>query len=204
MLQPVGSSKYFPPFVNFSYIPQPENHSRLYDLGGMWIGGSEQAAALHQPGLPASRVSTRMQRVRREAVHSAVRVTRVRPNGRTDWEWEEELDFLAVSTVDVRPSSWPDEAGSGTGGRGPAGAQRVGSTPPPGSTPGEQPVDVAWSKYGWWLLSDDAGLNPDMWGWNHVLVPYCSQDLHSGQVLAGARAREEWCENGPKGFVQPG
>jgi hypothetical protein len=21
-----------------------------------------------------------------------------------------------------------------------------------------------------------------MWGWNHVLVPYCSQDLHSGQV----------------------
>jgi hypothetical protein len=47
---------------------------------------------------------------------------------------------------------------------------------------GEQPVDEAWSRYGWWLLSDDGGLNPDMWGWNHVLVPYCSQDLHSGQV----------------------
>mmetsp|Transcript_13111 Transcript_13111/g.36227 ORF Transcript_13111/g.36227 Transcript_13111/m.36227 type:complete len:525 (+) Transcript_13111:2-1576(+) len=43
--------------------------------------------------------------------------------------------------------------------------------------------EASWSKYGWWLLSDDAQRNPDLWGWNHVLVPYCSQDLHSGQVV---------------------
>jgi hypothetical protein len=56
--------------------------------------------------------------------------------------------------------------------------------PAAGKPPKPEPpsVDSEWSKYGWWLLSDDNVSNPDLWGWNHVLVPYCSQDLHSGQV----------------------
>jgi hypothetical protein len=31
--------------------------------------------------------------------------------------------------------------------------------------------------------SDNAAGNPDLHDWNHVLVPYCSQDVHTGQVL---------------------
>jgi hypothetical protein len=256
LLQPVGSSKYFPPFVNFSYIPQPGNHSSLYDIGGMWIGRPERAATLRpQPSFPATRSSAgvrRERRVRREAIHSAVRATRGRPNGREGWEWAEELEFLDM-TVEEGPADaqavveegdaevedilsvnegWHDVhtndlhrpagagvgAGAGTrvprggaragdggavkrstsGGEGwlgegrsggadgvPAGGQRGSEGGRAVEGAGEQPVDAAWSKFGWWLLSDDATLNPDMWGWNHVLVPYCSQDLHSGQV--------SWC-----------
>lgn len=33
-----------------------------------------------------------------------------------------------------------------------------------------------------YFLSDDESTNPDFWNWNHVDVPYCSQDLHSGTV----------------------
>lgn len=35
---------------------------------------------------------------------------------------------------------------------------------------------------GWYLGSDYCDYNPDLCGWNHVLDPYCTQDLHSGQV----------------------
>lgn len=35
-----------------------------------------------------------------------------------------------------------------------------------------------------YFLSDDAASNPDFYDWNHVDVPYCSQDLHSGQVTS--------------------
>lgn len=35
---------------------------------------------------------------------------------------------------------------------------------------------------GWYLGSDDCNVNPDFCDWNHVFDPYCSQDLHSGQM----------------------
>lgn len=34
------------------------------------------------------------------------------------------------------------------------------------------------------FMSSDATINADFWGWNHIDVPYCSQDLHSGQRSA--------------------
>lgn len=36
---------------------------------------------------------------------------------------------------------------------------------------------------GWYFGSDYCPYNPKLCGWNHVMDPYCSQDLHSGQVL---------------------
>ena len=38
-----------------------------------------------------------------------------------------------------------------------------------------------WGRFGWWMLDDQRATNPDLWGWNHVLLPYCSQDLWGGQ-----------------------
>lgn len=35
---------------------------------------------------------------------------------------------------------------------------------------------------GWYLASDNCDVNPDFCGWNHIFDPYCTQDLHSGQV----------------------
>ena len=35
---------------------------------------------------------------------------------------------------------------------------------------------------GWFAGSDDCEVNPLFCGWNHVFNPYCSQDLHSGQM----------------------
>jgi hypothetical protein len=35
---------------------------------------------------------------------------------------------------------------------------------------------------GWYLASDYCPYNVDLCGWNHVMNPYCSQDLHAGQV----------------------
>jgi hypothetical protein len=35
---------------------------------------------------------------------------------------------------------------------------------------------------GWYLASDYCPYNPDLCGWNHARDPYCTQDLHSGQV----------------------
>lgn len=35
---------------------------------------------------------------------------------------------------------------------------------------------------GWYLASDYCPYNVDLCQWNHVMNPYCSQDLHSGQV----------------------
>jgi len=35
---------------------------------------------------------------------------------------------------------------------------------------------------GWYLGSGYCPYNPDLCGWNHVLDPYCTQDLHMGQV----------------------
>lgn len=35
---------------------------------------------------------------------------------------------------------------------------------------------------GWYLASDYCPYNPTFCGWNHVKDPYCTQDLHSGQV----------------------
>ncbi|RYH29417.1 hypothetical protein EON65_08590 [archaeon] len=34
----------------------------------------------------------------------------------------------------------------------------------------------------WYLASDNCAANPDLCNWNHVLNPYCTQDLHSGMV----------------------
>lgn len=34
----------------------------------------------------------------------------------------------------------------------------------------------------WFLGSDNCSQNPEFCGWNHAYDPYCSQDLHSGQV----------------------
>merc|ERR1711907_717027 len=34
------------------------------------------------------------------------------------------------------------------------------------------------------LASNDPAENPHMHSWNHVFVPYCSQDLHSGTVTS--------------------
>ena len=36
---------------------------------------------------------------------------------------------------------------------------------------------------GWYFGSDYCPYNPMLCGWNHVLDPYCSQDLHSGRVV---------------------
>jgi len=38
------------------------------------------------------------------------------------------------------------------------------------------------SSSGWYLASDYCPYNQGLCQWNHVGVPYCSQDLHSGQV----------------------
>lgn len=35
---------------------------------------------------------------------------------------------------------------------------------------------------GWYLANDNCDQNPDFCSWNHVFDPYCTQDLHSGQV----------------------
>jgi hypothetical protein len=43
---------------------------------------------------------------------------------------------------------------------------------------------------GAFYASDDAAGNPDFFDWNHVDVPYCSQDLHSGQVRLGVGSGE--------------
>ena len=37
------------------------------------------------------------------------------------------------------------------------------------------------SSSSWYLASDYCPYNPELCTWNHVGVPYCSQDLHSGQ-----------------------
>jgi len=44
-----------------------------------------------------------------------------------------------------------------------------------GDEPGpDGPVmPASWMRNGWWLLGDVPKTNPHMWGWNHVLVPYC-------------------------------
>lgn len=41
--------------------------------------------------------------------------------------------------------------------------------------------DTADASY-WYLGSDDCSQNPEFCGWNHAYDPYCTQDLHSGQV----------------------
>jgi hypothetical protein len=38
--------------------------------------------------------------------------------------------------------------------------------------------DASW----WYLASDNCFINRDFCSWNHVFDPYCSQDLHSGQM----------------------
>lgn len=35
---------------------------------------------------------------------------------------------------------------------------------------------------GWYLGSPYCPYNPDLCGWNHAFDPYCTQDLHTGQV----------------------
>ena len=35
---------------------------------------------------------------------------------------------------------------------------------------------------GWYFGSDYCPYNPMLCGWNHVMDPYCTQDLHSGQI----------------------
>jgi hypothetical protein len=41
-----------------------------------------------------------------------------------------------------------------------------------------------------YFLTDDTQANPDFSDWHHVDVPYCSQDLHSGQVTVPSN--ETW------------
>jgi O-palmitoleoyl-L-serine hydrolase len=41
---------------------------------------------------------------------------------------------------------------------------------------------------GWYLASDYCPYNPTFCGWNHVKDPYCTQDLHSGQVTEATDA----------------
>eukprot|EP00605_Chrysophyceae_sp_TOSAG23-4_P002507 GSChrysophyteH1.ASY1.ANO1.2770.1 assembled CDS len=43
---------------------------------------------------------------------------------------------------------------------------------------------------GWFAGSDDCNINPKFCSWNHVFNPYCSQDLHSGQMKAPSN--ETW------------
>jgi hypothetical protein len=38
------------------------------------------------------------------------------------------------------------------------------------------------------MLSPNSTINPDMWDWNHVYLPYCSQDQWSGQNTTGSWA----------------
>jgi hypothetical protein len=40
-----------------------------------------------------------------------------------------------------------------------------------------------WDKFGWWLCDDNPDTNPELYGYNHVWLPYCSGDLWSGQKL---------------------
>jgi hypothetical protein len=40
-----------------------------------------------------------------------------------------------------------------------------------------------WDKFGWWLCDDNPDTNPELYGYNHVWLPYCSGDLWSGQRL---------------------
>eukprot|EP00960_Hanusia_phi_P025693 745819-Hanusia_phi.AAC.2 len=42
-------------------------------------------------------------------------------------------------------------------------------------------VEASWGKFGWWLCDGGSDSNPDFFGFNHVWVPYCSQDLWSGR-----------------------
>jgi len=43
---------------------------------------------------------------------------------------------------------------------------------------------------GWFLASDYCDYNPTFCTWNHVYDPYCTQDLHSGQVITPSN--ETW------------
>lgn len=45
LFSPVGSSKFFPPFVNFSFDPDALPDTRLYDLGGVWHGARGRGGA---------------------------------------------------------------------------------------------------------------------------------------------------------------
>jgi hypothetical protein len=40
-----------------------------------------------------------------------------------------------------------------------------------------------WDKFGWWLCDDNPDTNPELYGYHHVWLPYCSGDLWSGQKL---------------------
>ncbi|EKX54596.1 hypothetical protein GUITHDRAFT_160713 [Guillardia theta CCMP2712] len=42
-------------------------------------------------------------------------------------------------------------------------------------------VEASWGKFGWWLCDGSSDSNPDFFGFNHVWLPYCSQDLWSGR-----------------------
>jgi len=45
---------------------------------------------------------------------------------------------------------------------------------------------------GWYLGSDYCPKNPDLCSWNHVLDPYCTQDLHTGQVTRSELSDDNW------------
>ena len=50
------------------------------------------------------------------------------------------------------------------------------------------------------LASNNADHNPLMYDWNHVFVPYCSQDLHSGQVTVPSNATFDFFFSGHLSF----
>jgi len=44
-------------------------------------------------------------------------------------------------------------------------------------------MNCKWDKFGWWLCDDNPDTNPELYGYHHVWLPYCSGDLWSGQKL---------------------
>jgi hypothetical protein len=45
-------------------------------------------------------------------------------------------------------------------------------------------VNCKWDRFGWWLCDDNPQTNPELYGYHHVWLPYCSGDLWSGQKLS--------------------
>jgi len=44
-------------------------------------------------------------------------------------------------------------------------------------------MNCRWDRFGWWLCDDNPDTNPELYGYHHVWLPYCSGDLWSGQKL---------------------
>lgn len=49
-------------------------------------------------------------------------------------------------------------------------------------------LPAQWDAHDWYLANDNCSENPDFCQWNHVFFPYCTQDLHSGQVAEASNS----------------